>query len=603
MTTKIAEATETDDPKPTNSFIAKAQALEEEHGEAKAWMLKLTTEAGKHNDVAEVLMKTADVDWPEGCDTELKRLNHSVKMGQKEQQLMTQAAVMTTLGGFEPMTRNIDAFFESHQWETFAGMKDAAEQYQEGFKARLNLGGPGPDPFLDPMFSAIKESNGGRFSKEALIAFLKDYKGHRQVYQDTLGNDIKSVDGMTGFRLHTEALDHGGLKAMLSTQVPGSTTAGTGFGIEPLPAMMDRITRLAQRRPAFFEALSQMAMPERAYIFREETSVRENFGYTEEIANRTDTGRQTDLTVRSFNKAMLNATGYMSTTYEQLEYEPMARQLMRSALFGGFERWLDRECLGAGGALVGSADSQARGTAGLEMLNTIQRVMSMAALSPDNTTAITQGAWTTNSLGGRGNRYFKATAESDLKAVFKGLVHMEAEDYGMSMPTHLIMTPYAYQEFISPILDRNSTPSDQRWLFPSVLMGDMAVTPFGIPVLKAQNPAWTDPFNADEDTDTTGEQRDTRAGTGDSYDDDQAGLAHNEIYVVDMNHMLFRSHSTGMTIEIDRHPRRAVEEIVARTAFQFDVWRRMAIHRITNLSWGTTFGSTTPAGETPPALN
>lgn len=592
------------EPTPQNSFMANAQKLEEEHGEIKGFLVAVTDKAKGLNagDGSSVLMKV-EAAWPDECDSEVKRLNYVTQQSLKEQQLMTAAAVQTTLAGLEPMVRDIDAFFETPQWESFMAMKEAGIEHQAGLKARLNLGGPGPDPLLDPLFNAIKEKSNGRFSKTGFLNFLKEMKGHSEIYTDALGNPLEAIDGMTGFRLHSEALEYGGLKAMLSTQSPGSTTAGTGFGLEPLPEVMDRITRLSQRRPDFFEALPQMSMPGRAYIFREQTSVRENFGYTEEMAAREDTGRQSDITIRSFNKALLNAIGYMSTTYEQLDYEPMARQLMRTVLFGGFERWLDRETLGGLGPLVGSSESQARGTSGLQLSDAIERVMSLASMTPDTATGITQGNWTGITDGGRGNRYFKGTNETDLKAVFKALVHMEAEDFGMSMPTHLIMTPYAYQELISPILDSNNNPTDQRWLFPAVLMGNMSVTPFGIPILKAQNPAWTDPFAEDEDGTAAGNQRDARAAVGDVDGADQVGLAHNEIYVVDMTHMLFRAHSSGMTVEIDRHPRRQEEEIVARCGFQMDIWRRLAVHRITNMSWGTNFGVEVPAGETPPAAN
>ena len=586
--TAIEEQTELE-RKPTNDFASKAKAIEEEHEEVKGWLTAVSKQAAEHNDSPDVLMKIDSVDWPEGCDTQVKRNAYVQKQLERENRLPGHAATMLMLSGVDGMVRDTDAFFETPEWSSFVEMKQAfAEKESEDIsKARW---APSPvDPLLDPLFDEIKKSNSGRYSKAAFINFLKSMQGVRKPDENEFGEQIEPPMEMTGFKLRTGDMDEGGLKAMLLTGGPEVSRPG----VEPLPMMMDRITQLAQRRPALFYALPQMSMTEKSYVFREETQVRENVGYTTEIATRADTNRQTDLTIQSFSKALLSATSYMSATYEQLEYEPLARNLMRTQLIGGMERWLDREILGGEGAISGGT-GQGLGTRGLEYGTAINRIYSLRGLThgaaqPD------AGEWTTKAQGN--NHYRRSANETDLRAILHAKTHMQAEDYGMSMPTHILMTPYAYEEMISVLVNNTvnaGIASDARWLFPTVLQnGSMTVQPFGLPVLQIQNPSWTDPF-------TSGGSKDA---VGDQEASDQEGIAHTEAYMVDMTHLLFRSHSSGMAVEVDRHPRRAIEEIVARTSFQFDVWRRLAVHRVSGLSFNVDASAdNTPAGEDPTGL-
>lgn len=580
MPTETEERTE-EQGQPQNSFMAKAQELEEEHGELKGWLLNLTQGAKAHNDSDEPLMQISDVDWPDGADTEKARQEFVQKQFDREQVVLGRAATMKLLAGTEDMVRDRDAFFESPEWTSFVGMKEAFAGQQNALKAQIaGFVDDQGDRLLDPLFDAVKEYGGGRYSKDAMLRFLKEQRGEVGQFTTSDGEEIKNLDGMTGFRLHTDDVERGGLKAMI-TQTPGSS----GTGLEPLPMVMDRITRLAQRRPNFFSALPQMSMTERGYIWREETGATENVGYTAELASRADTVRESSITVRSFNKAMLRGTSYMAATYEQLEYEPMARNLFRQNLIGGIERWIDRETMTGGRASLADTAGQALGAAGLDGA-AFDRVFSLKTLTPSASTAA--NAWSAVSTTGRGNYYNHGGTSADktnLRTIRHALAYMEAEDFGMSMPTHLIMTPYAYEDLTSVVYSKGSdaaNPTDARWLFPAVLMnGDTEIRPFGVPILKSQSPAWTDPQNGDT--------------SGDKGDSDQTGLLHDQIYVIDVNHMVLRTSSAGITLEVDRHPRRGIEEIVAHFGFQFDVWRRLAVLQLDNMELSGVGTTSTPS--------
>ena len=449
-------ATETTTPERMD-FTALAKALEEEHDERKAWMETVTAAAVKVSDAVEPLTAMKGVVWPDAIDTEAQRLDHVRTVELQSNQMLARAAAFKSIAGFEPLIRDTDAIFETDNFPTLLAMKDAAELHQqEMIKASLgaSLIVPGVDPAWDPLFTAAKEANGGRYSLDSLKNVIKAQNGVRSPGQDSYGNAWQGQEAEPGYGIRSDLIDQHGVKALLSSVVGGA-------GIQPYAEQLSIIIEKALKRPSVFRMIPGVSMTAKSYTYRQETANTEVVGYfNEAAASRSATTNQGDVTISPATKTLYTAISYMSATYEQLYTEPMARNFFRTRLVGSLERWLDSEIVaGPGGA--GKIDS-------------------LAVITKDSTSATAAGLFSSGA-GGNDNRYKKnGSDESDLQALFRAFVHMEDEDEGNSVPGALILTPVGYENMVNNEIGA----ADARWLFPSVLGNSAPITPFGLAVIK-----------------------------------------------------------------------------------------------------------------------
>lgn len=515
----MADDTQTpDEPTERVDLVGIATKLEEEHSELAGWMQSLVAETTAINDAPEPLMATKNVKWPDGCDTNALRLKHAQAVELKGNQILAKAAALRTIAGYEPMIRDTQAIFEMPQYPELLGLKDYSRAQIDNVKAQLGFVAP-PDPYLDPLFTAVKEQGGGRYSSDALFGILREASGARRGFSDTMGNTYQAQDLAPGFAVRNEFTDQYGVKALL-TSLTGEA------GIEPYAQQLDVLIEAALKRPTVFRLLPGATMTAKSYQFRVESAQTERYGYFNETASsRTAVGanQQSDVQVDIDDKTLVTAIGWNAATYEQLATEPMARTFFRRRLLAGFERWLDAEIVaGAGGT---------------------GKVESLKKLTPDSSSAAARGAFASGA-GGKNNLYKKATSgESDLQAIFKSYTHMDDEDEGMSSPSVLGISPVGYEKMVN----REISDADARWLFPSVLATAAPVTPFGLTIVKNKN------------------------------------LDDTEVLLLDPTHMLFRSHAQGITFEVDRQPKQLEEHVVLHLFFQMDVWRTQAVQRVTHL--------------------
>jgi len=508
------------DTEERSDFVALATKLEEEHEERKAWMKSIAANLTSVNDAPEPLMAMKEVKWPDGVEeTEIGRQNYVKQVEHDANQMLVKASTFRTIAGFEPLVRDTDALFETPEYTSLAKFRDAADSYQEEM-VKAALGA-GYLPRADQAWDSLFDQ----------VKETNDGRYSPEALKNLIReNTGKSIPGQDMYGVEWKATD-----ALTGTPVrsPQTDAVGlkallnattSGVGIQPYPAQLDIIIERALARPTVFRIMPGQSITEKSYQFRQETANTEQVGYFNETGtSRTDTSNMVDTTISATTKTLLTAISYSFWTYEQVYTEPIARQFFRRRLEGALERWIDKELVTGTG-----------GSGKIETFNTITK---------DSDTATTAGNFSSGA-GGNNNRYVKASSgQSDLQAMFRAMVHMEDEDKGNSVPGFWVMTPVGYEMMVNNEIGS----ADARWLFPGVLASNSPVTPFGMTVLKNDGPADT------------------------------------EVYLVDPQHLLFRTHAQGITLETDKHPRRLEEELIIHTLFQFDVWRNHAIQRVTGL--------------------
>ena len=482
--------------------MSTAQALEEEMGELHGELKQFLAEAAKYNDKPDMLMRVEGIKRFEGLDEHERYLRlRDLEMDQAK--AIMRASVHRTIAGMEALQRTYDAFHEKPEFADLGKYAESMQTEAAKYRGAVSLGG---DYGWENFGAKVTEYSGQEeWSPDALRKALREAEG-------LFSSDKAWEGGRPGFSFESETQEITGLKALLSS-------VSTGAGIQPYPEQMALIVEQSVRRPSLFRLISSMSVRSNSYQFREESGLTGAFRYANEPATtqRTPLTDSMSVTIAPTTKTLKTAYGMAVMNYEQLYTEPIARNWIRRRLIEQFEVWLDTELFdGAGGTGA---------------------VTGLYELCPDSTTPITAGNWA-DGTGGRDNRYLKRTSnQTDLQALFHGLVHAEVEDHGMSVPMVLGVHPETYEEIVNPTI----RDVEQRWLFPQVMAGG-TVMPLGLQVVKNHEV-----------------QRSN--GVGDAF-------------LIDPRHLSFRPHAQGVVLEYDREPRELVEYMVAHLLFEFDSYRQ-----------------------------
>ena len=519
----------------------RAQAFKEEFEEKREWIRELAKQATEINDSDEPLMAVKDL-FPDGVDTEEARLKYSQQMEFDCNKLQGKVAVRQQLASLDGMSRDMDAVFEMGGYGDIAAMREDATKNVAQTKARSAW-----DTFETRLKAYTEEYGSNGYSPQLLTDMFTKSRESREGVEGILPSGARWNNGLPGFSFPSEETEMHGAKAQFTSLIQGSAT--TGPGIQPYPVQMDTIVEQALRQPSYFMLLPSRGIPTNSYQFREETSNTESFQYYNEwtgSATRpegTDIASEVQFRITPETKTLKTITGKMLATYEQLFSEPMARSFMQNRLVRAAERWLDGELVAAGTdrvwASTGTAKRRAKVSADATLSNVTSYIRSLADFSQDGTTAISNDAW-----GGPFNNLFKktsSTSESALQMILKAMIHMEDEDEGMSMANGILMKPGTYEKLVN--VPHGS--ADARWLFPSVLSNNTAVTPFGLPIIH-----------------------------------NKGGLNDDEVMVIDLNHHSFVSHVQGLVFESDREIQKLQEVFVVHVMCELDVWRRHSVQRM-----------------------
>ena len=516
----------------------RAQAFKEEFEEKREWIRELAKQATEINDSDEPLMAVKDL-FPDGVDTEEDRLKYSQQMEFDCNKLQGKVAVRQQLASLDGMSRDMDAVFEMGGYGDIAAMRDDATKNVAQTKARSAW-----DTFETRLKAYTEEYGSNGYSPQLLKDMFTKSRESREGVEGILPSGARWNNGLPGFSFPSEETEMHGAKAQFSSLI--SAGSGSNPGIQPYPVQMDTIVESALRQPSYFMILPSRGIPTNSYQFREENNTSENFQYfnewTTSDAVRGDSASitsETTFNIRPVTKTLKTITGKMLATYEQLFSEPMARSFMQNRLVRGAERWLDGELVAAGTDRDWSSSGTDKREAKVGTGQQPDYIRSLVDFSGDAATAISNDAW-----GGSYSNLFKktsSTTDSALQMLLKSMIHMEDEDEGMSMANYFLMKPGTYEKLVN--VPHGS--ADARWLFPSVLSNNTAVTPFGLPIVL-----------------------------------NKGGLNDDEVITVDINHHSFVSHVQGLVFESDREIERLQEVFVVHVMCELDVWRRHSVQRM-----------------------
>ena len=516
----------------------RAQAFKEEFEEKREWIRELAKQATEINDSDEPLMAVKDL-FPDGVDTEEARLKYSQQMEFDCNKLQGKVAVRQQLASLDGMSRDMDAVFEMGGYGDIAAMREDATKNVAQTKARSAW-----DTFETRLKAYTEEYGSNGYSPQLLKDMFTKSRESREGVEGILPSGARWNNGLPGFSFPSEETEMHGAKAQFSSLI--SAGSGSNPGIQPYPVQMDTIVESALRQPSYFMILPSRGIPTNSYQFREENNTTENFQYfnewTTSDAVRGDSASitsETTFNIRPVTKTLKTITGKMLATYEQLFSEPMARSFMQNRLVRGAERWLDGELVAAGTDRDWSSSGTDKREAKVGTGQQPDYIRSLVDFSGDAATAISNDTW-----GGSYSNLFKktsSTTDSALQMLLKSMIHMEDEDEGMSMANYFLMKPGTYEKLVN--VPHGS--ADARWLFPSVLSNNTAVTPFGLPIVL-----------------------------------NKGGLNDDEVITVDINHHSFVSHVQGLVFESDREIERLQEVFVVHVMCELDVWRRHSVQRM-----------------------